>query len=98
MILDIDAGNSFVKWRVVDDSEVIAAGSEATEQVSKQGLDLTRIEGLIRREYLQWQIGRWQKDCASKCRAIQCRDANCQSLFHSVRRQLWLHRTRNARH
>lgn len=46
MILDIDAGNSFVKWRVVDDSEVIAAGSEATEQVSKQGLDLTRIEGL----------------------------------------------------
>lgn len=46
MILDIDAGNSFVKWRVVDDSEVIAAGSEATEQVSKQGLDLTRIESL----------------------------------------------------
>ena len=46
MILDIDAGNSFVKWRVVDDSEVIAAGSEATEQVSKQGLDLTRIGGL----------------------------------------------------
>lgn len=46
MILDIDAGNSFVKWRVVDDSEVIAAGSEATEQVRKQGLDLTRIEGL----------------------------------------------------
>lgn len=46
MILDIDAGNSFVKWRVVDNSEVIAAGSEATEQVSKQGLDLTRIAGL----------------------------------------------------
>lgn len=46
MILDIDAGNSFVKWRVVDNSEVIAAGSEATEQVSKQGLDLTRIESL----------------------------------------------------
>jgi type III pantothenate kinase len=46
VILDIDAGNSFVKWRVVDDSEVIAAGSEATEQVSKQGLDLTRIESL----------------------------------------------------
>jgi len=46
VILDIDAGNSFVKWRVVDNSEVIAAGSEATEQVSKQGLDLTRIESL----------------------------------------------------
>ena len=46
MILDIDAGNSFVKWRVVDNSEVIAAGSEATEQVSKQGLDLTRIADL----------------------------------------------------
>jgi type III pantothenate kinase len=46
VILDIDAGNSFVKWRVVDNSEVIAAGSEATEQVSKQGLDLTRIADL----------------------------------------------------
>ena len=37
MILDIDAGNSFVKWRVKDISDVIASGSESTEQVSKQG-------------------------------------------------------------
>jgi type III pantothenate kinase len=46
VILDIDAGNSFVKWRVVDNSEIIAAGSEATEQVSMQGLDLKQIEDL----------------------------------------------------
>lgn len=46
MILDIDAGNSFVKWRVKDGSEVIASGSEATKQVIKAGLDLKQIEGL----------------------------------------------------
>jgi len=46
VILDIDAGNSFVKWRVKDISDVIASGHESTEQVSKQGLDLKKIESL----------------------------------------------------
>jgi len=46
VILDIDAGNSFVKWRVKDGPEIIAAGSEVTGQVIKAGIDLQQIEGL----------------------------------------------------
>ena len=53
MILDIDAGNSFVKWRIKDGSvdiaegsQVIAEGSEATGQVVKAGLNLGSTQRL----------------------------------------------------
>ncbi|MGB1808449.1 MAG: hypothetical protein ACPHJ4_05740, partial [Porticoccaceae bacterium] len=46
MILDIDAGNSFVKWRVKDGAVLIGSGFEPTEQVMAAGLDLSKIDSL----------------------------------------------------
>ena len=74
MIIDIDAGNSFVKWRVKDGSETVASGSEATDQVIEAGLKLEGLErlsqarvasvahqGLVEklREQLQRQFNVW---------------------------------------
>jgi type III pantothenate kinase len=46
VILDIDAGNSFVKWRVKDGDALIGSGSEPTEQVMAAGLELSKIDSL----------------------------------------------------
>lgn len=46
MILDIDAGNSFVKWRVKDGPEEHSAGSQATAQVLSDGLSLPQLQRL----------------------------------------------------
>ena len=40
MILDIDVGNSFVKWRVSGGLGVTHRGSQATASIIKEGLDL----------------------------------------------------------
>jgi type III pantothenate kinase len=41
MILDIDIGNSFVKWRLSDGAEVRQFGSQSTKSIGQQrGLDL----------------------------------------------------------
>jgi len=41
MILDIDVGNSFVKWRLTDGPEVRQSGSQATKSIGERGgLDL----------------------------------------------------------
>lgn len=44
MILDIDAGNSFVKWRLCQGREALASGSQSTGSVLESGLDLTEVE------------------------------------------------------
>tara|TARA_B110000003_G_scaffold188946_1_gene187777 strand:+ start:1820 stop:2545 length:726 start_codon:yes stop_codon:yes gene_type:complete len=43
MILDIDVGNSFVKWRLSDVLGVDQRGSQSTSSVAKEGLDLNII-------------------------------------------------------
>ena len=43
MILDIDAGNSYVKWRLTGEGAAIVRGSQPTELVLTQGLDLKAV-------------------------------------------------------
>jgi len=43
MILDIDAGNSFVKWRLTGQDGTVTRGSQPTNVVLTQGLDLPSI-------------------------------------------------------
>jgi len=46
MILDIDAGNSFVKWRLSEQDGTVTRGSQPTNVVLTQGLDLVAINRL----------------------------------------------------
>ena len=46
MILDIDAGNSFVKWRLSDQDGTVTRGSQPTKVVLTQGLDLATVNHL----------------------------------------------------
>lgn len=46
MILDIDAGNSFVKWRVMDGSNLVARGAKATEEVMAGRLTFDAVDTL----------------------------------------------------
>lgn len=43
MILDIDAGNSYVKWRLSGEDADVVRGSQPTELVLTQGLDLAAV-------------------------------------------------------
>ena len=43
MILDIDAGNSYVKWRLTGEGAANVRGSQPTELVLTQGLDLKAV-------------------------------------------------------
>ncbi|MBT3673132.1 MAG: type III pantothenate kinase [Porticoccaceae bacterium] len=40
MILDIDVGNSYVKWRLTDGAEVCQSGSQTTKSMGDGGLEL----------------------------------------------------------
>ena len=46
MILDIDAGNSFVKWRLNGQDGTFTRGSQPTNVVLTQGLDLAAVNRL----------------------------------------------------
>ena len=46
MILDIDAGNSFVKWRLTGQDGTVTRGSQPTNVVLTQGLDLAGVNRL----------------------------------------------------
>ena len=43
MILDIDVGNSFVKWRALSELGATQRGSQSTRSVVREGLDLSLI-------------------------------------------------------
>ena len=46
MILDIDVGNSFVKWRAVTELGSTQRGSQSTPSVVREGLDLSVIDAV----------------------------------------------------
>ena len=46
MILDIDVGNSFVKWRALNDLGATQRGSQSTRAVVREGLDLSVIDAV----------------------------------------------------
>ena len=46
MILDIDVGNSFVKWRAVTELGTTQRGSQSTPSVVREGLDLSVIDAV----------------------------------------------------
>ena len=46
MILDIDVGNSFVKWRALNDLGATQRGSQSTPAVVREGLDLSVIDAV----------------------------------------------------
>ena len=46
MILDIDVGNSFVKWRAVTELGSTQRGSQSTSSVVREGLDLSVIDAV----------------------------------------------------
>ena len=46
MILDIDVGNSFVKWRAVTELGSTQRGSQSTRAVVREGLDLSVIDAV----------------------------------------------------
>jgi type III pantothenate kinase len=47
MNLQIDAGNSFIKWRVMDDDYIQGRGVQATQEVIEHGLDLGDVADII---------------------------------------------------
>jgi type III pantothenate kinase len=47
MNLQIDAGNSFIKWRVMDGDYIQSRGMQATQEVMESGLDLTGAVDII---------------------------------------------------
>ena len=49
MILDIDAGNTRIKWRVLDQGQVVSSGDQLTESVRQlAALDITCAESIQR--------------------------------------------------
>lgn len=46
MILDIDAGNSWIKWRLHENAEIVQRGSQATASALDTGLELPKIKSL----------------------------------------------------
>ena len=46
MILDIDVGNSFVKWRALNELGATQRGSQSTRAVVREGLDLSVIDAV----------------------------------------------------
>jgi len=46
MILDIDVGNSFVKWRALNELGATQRGSQSTGAVVREGLDLSVIDAV----------------------------------------------------
>ena len=46
MILDIDVGNSFVKWRALNELGATQRGSQSTRSVVREGLDLSVIDAV----------------------------------------------------